>query len=125
MGNGDGTFQAPVVYATPTGWGEPLTVLDFNQDGIKDLAAIDRGGDILLGNGDGTFRPGPSIPLKLFTSFKLTGDFNGDGKVDLLATHCNPFSHGCSEQLLLGNGDGTFTGLTGLESSSLRRVHSK
>jgi hypothetical protein len=116
MGNGDGTFQAPVVYATPTGNldGKSLKVLDFNQDGIKDLAALDAGGDILLGNGDGSFHLGPSIPLELFTSFQLTGDFNGDGKVDLLATHCNPFNPGCGEQLLLGNGDGTFTGVTGL-----------
>jgi VCBS repeat protein len=117
MGKGDGTFQAPVVYPTPTGnlGGKPLKVVDFNQDGIKDLAALDRGGDILLGNGDGTFRSGPSLPLELFTSFDLTEDFNGDGKVDLLATHCGLFGHGCSEQLLLGNGDGTFTGLSGLD----------
>jgi hypothetical protein len=117
MGKGDGFFQAPVVYATPTGslGGKPLKVVDFNQDGIKDLAALSRGGDILLGNGDGTFRPGPSVPLQLFTSFDLTGDFNGDGKLDLLATYCSLFGHGCSEQLLLGNGDGTFTGLSGLD----------
>ena len=117
MGKGDGTFQAPVLYATPTSslGGKPLKVVDFNQDGIKDLAALSGGGDILLGNGDGTFRPGPSVPLQLFTSFDLTGDFNGDGKLDLLATHCSLFGHGCSEQLLLGNGDGTFTGLSGLD----------
>jgi hypothetical protein len=88
--------------------------VDFNQDGIKDLAALDRGGDILLGNGDGTFYLGPSIPLRFGQSVRVIGDFNNDGKLDLLATNCNPFNHGCSEALLLGNGDGTFAGMPGL-----------
>ncbi len=62
------------------------------------------GVSVLLGNGDGSFRPpvhyatGPN-PLNL-----VAGDFNGDGRLDLVAA-----SHvGGTVSLLAGNGDGTF-----------------
>lgn len=115
IGKGDGTFQAAIVYPTPPSW-KPLKVVDFNQDGILDLAALGiGGGDILLGNGDGTFRYGPSIPFHFGETLYPAGDFNGDGKLDVLATYCSIFHPPCTEQLLLGNGDGTFTGLPGLD----------
>jgi hypothetical protein len=58
-GGGDGTFGPPVTY--PTGvipwW---VTAADFSGDGRFDLA-VANGGDgsvsVLLGVGDGTFRP--------------------------------------------------------------------
>jgi hypothetical protein len=54
LGNGDGTFQPPVLY---TAGGSPwsLAAADLNADGKLDLVA--ENGDavaILLGNGDGT-----------------------------------------------------------------------
>jgi len=59
LGNGDGTFQSQVTYATGSG---PMSaaVGDFNGDGIPDLAVTNMWGNtvsVLLGNGDGTFRP--------------------------------------------------------------------
>ena len=58
LGNGDGTFQAPVTYAVGT---EPSALVagDFTGDGRTDLAVANYGSNdvsVLLGNGDGTFQ---------------------------------------------------------------------
>src|SRR5262249_49343624 len=61
----------------------------------------------MLGNGDGTFQLTKSLGPEGF--FLLTGDFNGDGKPDLVAAPT--VFHGSSFfQVLLGIGDGTFRG---------------
>ncbi len=79
MNDGHGGFVTmPRVDAgnDPTG----LAVHDVNGDGIPDLLVGNRFGDllILLGNGDGTFRPyvraDPTVSLAV-------GDLNGDGKL--------------------------------------------
>ena len=57
---------------------------------------------MLLGNGDGTFRPSVDYTIGSFPNGGVLGDFNGDGKTDV-AVVC--FS---GLYLLLGNGDGTF-----------------
>ena len=63
LGNGDGTFQAPVSYAAGV---SPVSVAvgDLNGDGKPDLAVANSGSDdvsVLLGNGDGTL-PGRGRP---------------------------------------------------------------
>ena len=109
LGNGDGTFASSssvAVSAIPTA----LVTGDFNGDGILDLAvAMDSspGVTILLGNGDGTFSPASTQPVtSLVTPASITtGDFNGDGKLDLAVAD----SENGILTVLLGNGDGTFT----------------
>jgi len=117
LGNGDGTFQAPVYYDLPAlGSATFVAVADFNNDGKLDVAVVDQGscggkGEcivIFLGNGDGTFQT-PSIDTP--TGFDLNefavGDFNHDGNLDLAVSE---FYGGASQlQILLGNGDGTFS----------------
>ena len=108
-GNGNGTFQSKVDYATGT---RPtyVAVGDFNGDGKLDLVVANQFSNtvsILLGNGDGTFRPKVDYVTGSYGSdaiFVAVGDLNGDGKLDLVVA--NQFSNTVS--ILLGNGDGTF-----------------
>jgi hypothetical protein len=81
-----------------------VQVADTNGDGIPDLIAINGGYvQVLLGNGNGTFRPGPNTLTTVdgTVSFVAT-DLNGDGKVDLAR------ATGSGVAVCMGNGDGTF-----------------
>jgi hypothetical protein len=107
LGNGDGTFGQPV-YLSDDGASVVFTA-DFNGDGNLDLAAGASPPNsmpetaLLFGNGDGSFQPAV-FPSNLTGTFpESTGDFNNDGKPDLLTTNDVAF---------LGNGDGTFTVLS-------------
>ena len=84
-----------------------VAVADTNGDGIPDVIELLGGAvQVLFGNGNGTFRQGPTANLALGWSF-ATADLNGDHKVDLvLAGNLldGPWGIGVS----LGNGDGTF-----------------
>ena len=84
-----------------------LAVGDFNGDGNLDLAVVDYDASvvsILLGNGDGTFRPQVEYATGTLPRGVAVGDFNGDGKLDLVVAN----SASDNVSVLLGNGDGTF-----------------
>ena len=119
LGRGDGTFGAEVRYGVkpaPTS----VAIADFNGDGIPDLVVADYGSSqisVLLGNGDGTFAPAVNYASAAASSgiqpySVAVGDFNGDGKADLVVTNysniATPFAAGASVSILLGVGDGTF-----------------
>lgn len=111
LGKGDGTFQAPVTYSTGV-VDPPVTLADFNGDGKIDMAMTSfnltlntSGIAILLGNGDGTFQSPSTIPLGPWgagATSLASGDANGDGNVDLIASTTGGFT------VVLGQGDGTF-----------------
>jgi hypothetical protein len=108
LGDGHGAFQAPVVYAVGN---DPtfVTVGDFNGDSEADLVTangiIGIGTvSVLLGKSDGTFQEQVTYTVGDFPASIAVGDFNGDGKLDLVVGNDN--SRDLS--VLLGKGDGTF-----------------
>jgi hypothetical protein len=83
LGKGDGALQTVVNHGAGL-YPSSVAVGDLNDDGIPDLAVGDFNGDnlsVLLGNGDGTFRP---IHVNPGAEAVALGDFNGDGKSDLV-----------------------------------------
>jgi hypothetical protein len=103
------TFPAPAPAADFPAGTDPTSVAvgDFDGDGRLDLAVANNGSDdvsVLLGNGDGTFRPAVSYPVGDFPWSVAVGDFDGDGKLDLAVA--NAGSHTIS--VLLGKGHGKF-----------------
>lgn len=116
LGNGDGTFQAAVAYALPQTLLSVVAV-DLNGDGHPDVVTVTgpkssgQGAWVLLNEGDGTFQV-PTAPALSGPFVQVAaGDFNRDGKQDLLL--------GTESVLLaLGNGDGTFQKPVSVASSS-------
>jgi hypothetical protein len=93
LGNGDGTFGAPVLYSTDNlGTGnapQAVGVADFNLDGIPDIFVrnYEPNSGVMYGNGDGTFQPAILVTVYGGSSLAV-GDFNGDGAPDV-ATESN------------------------------------
>jgi hypothetical protein len=109
-GNGDGSFQAPVSFATGNG-PVALVAADFNADGKLDIATADLGANafsILLGNGNGTFQSHVDSPAGFGPKSIAVGDLDHDGKLDLALTAFTPVTGGGSVVILRGNGDGSF-----------------
>jgi len=125
--NGDGTFQRPTVTLVNNEVLSLFVTGDFNGDGKLDAVAAGifdgpNGAQVslvpMLGQGDGTFAqntpillgavlsPGSNIVIKSL----FAGDFNHDGKLDLLVGGTGLINASDQEALyeLLGNGDGTF-----------------
>jgi hypothetical protein len=121
-GSQGGTWSTFGIYATPNlsfstsyinGGSLPNLVAtgDFNGDGIPDLVTAQFNTpyiNILLGNGDGTFKPPQTYQIYSNVAKLVVADFNGDGKLDIAI---DPLvGKGLT---LLGNGDGTFKTMGG------------
>ncbi len=95
LGNGDGSFRAPIFNSPGTGGDGDVALGDFNNDGRLDAAvggeaALPDGLTVLNGDGDGTFQP--FVTLRVSTGGNdpfgvAAADLNGDGRVDLVAAN--------------------------------------
>jgi len=112
LGKSDGTYTKLTTISVqqgPTSY--PILIADFNGDGIPDLAVPMYGLNeiaILKGKGDGTFALPimASVPgFPVYITQTAVGDFDGDGVPDLAVID----SDSSVVDILLGNGDGTFT----------------
>ncbi len=106
LGNGAGTFQHLVDYATGQN-PNSIIVGDFNGDGKLDLVTSNFGFatvSVWLGNGDGTFQTQVDYATGNLPFVVVASDFNGDGKADLAVANANSGTI----SILLGNSDGTF-----------------
>ena len=92
---------------------QQVAVGDFNGDNRLDLAVANVGVSegqrgslsILLGDGTGNFTLASSPPVGTYPCGVVTGDFNGDGILDLAVSN---FTDG-TLSILLGDGTGNFT----------------
>ena len=104
-----------MMHFTPAGFGADLVNrADFNNDGIPDVITGNNGGtsgkgvSVYLGKGDGRFQTNKDSAAGIGAFDIAIGDFNGDGKLDVAVAGYISSTEGVL-QILLGNGDGTFT----------------
>ena len=114
-GHWDGAFATPVEYAT-SNLSLSIAAGDLNNDGITDLVATESYsqsiavflGRGIAGHGDGTFDAAVHVSAGLEPYDLATGDFNADGRLDVVVSNSN----NDGVRVLLGAGTGLFSGFT-------------
>jgi hypothetical protein len=109
-GNGDGTFTASSTSYPLALFVNQILAADLKGDGKLDLIILLSQNSsnpsaeiaVMLGNGDGTFKPAVTYSVDAGGGTLALGDFSSSGKLDLA------FPNQTNTLILPGNGDGTF-----------------
>ena len=114
LGNGDGSFQAPIEYAVGSA-PLALAVADLNRDGKPDFVVANTGnGSVSLFLQESSAPHAVSLVDTGISAVNgitgLSADFDRDGKLDVVA------SGGSYLVLVQGHGDGTFVNATLISS---------
>ena len=107
LGNGDGTFQAAIEYATGGLTPRVVTTAQLDADSVLDLAVanMDTGNvSVLRGVGDGSFMLPEIYPTASGARDVTATDVDGDNLVDLVVA--NQSDHTVS--VLINDGNGSF-----------------
>jgi hypothetical protein len=112
--NGDGTFTKIIdTFLNETFASRNVDWIDFNNDGLQDIFVTNENNqneNLYLNNGDGTFTIG-NVPSLLQNGGSTAGsnweDIDNDGDFDVLLVNWGNQQN----QLLINNGNGTFTKL--------------
>ncbi len=125
LGDGHGGLTAAGDY--PTTVVTSIAIGDLNGDGHPDLATCsgDPSGEhsqyvvsILLGNGDGSFKPHVDYPCGTDPMAVAIGDLDGDSHADVVTANYHSGSLG----LLYGNGNGTLQSVVSLNADNVQGV---
>ncbi len=123
LGNGNGTFQAVKTYPSGGNGTVSVAVADLNKDGKPDILVANcgpaacgpgsPGGNVgvLIGKGNGTFKPAVSYPAENSPFNVVAADVNGDGNLDIVVSNWGTFNGGSNDgavTVLPGKGNGTF-----------------
>ena len=105
LGNGKGSFSAPVDFPAGTAPGN-VVLADINGDGKIDVIVSDSATgaiNVLAGNGDGTFGAPVSYAAIANPTSVALGNFKGNGKIDLAVLSSTGIA------LLTNDGSGHFS----------------
>jgi hypothetical protein len=119
LNDGKGTFKPVTSQPFSGGFITHFAIGDINRDGHLDLVGILGSGAIqeTLGNGDGTFQAPITLPFPVTSTIAALGsialgDFNRDGRLDIIYTEFGNLSSGAPPAIHvnLQRVDGTFNG---------------
>jgi hypothetical protein len=125
LGNGDGTFQAPMPVEVEGWYPYFVATADVNGDGYLDLEACattdDEGGAVVVAlahnDNSGTFAAPTFNYTPGYPQTVAFGDLNGDSKLDMAVTEIDGTYEG-DVSIALGNGNGTFGDFTDYPASA-------
>jgi hypothetical protein len=133
LGNGDGTFQKAVVYATKGELTSAAATSDFNGDGVADIVVTSglpasqtnaRGQvEVLMNDGHGTFHTSATTYATRGANVDsvAVANLNADGNPDVVVSECDGFQRTCpmgAVGVFLGRADKTSTALASSSNPS-------